>query len=93
MPISRIDLRIKEGRLTLTDGRGQSASYRRVDSPFDPVTPHIACGESGCQALSALLEAGSFPKELIVKHEVPQEPAWAGGGNVVGAFRCVLDEQ
>ena len=92
MHITRIDLRINEGRLTLTDGHGRSASYRRVDSPFDPMTLHIACGEMGCQAMSALLEAGSFPTELIVKHEVPQEPAGAGGGNLVGAFRYAPDE-
>ena len=92
MHSTKIDLRIQEGRLTLTDGQGRSASYRRVDSPFDPMTLHIACGEMGCQAMTALVEAGSFPRELIVKHEVPQEPAGAGGGDLVGAFRYVLDE-
>jgi hypothetical protein len=56
------------------------------------MTLHIACGEMGCQAMTALVEAGSFPQELIAKHEAPQEPAGAGGGNLVGAFRYVLDE-
>ncbi len=92
MHVTRIDLRIREGRLTLTDGHGRSASYRRVDSPFDPMTLQIACGEMGCQAMTALAEAGSFPKELIVKHEAPQEPARTAGGNLVGVFRYVLDE-
>ena len=95
MQIASIDLRINQGTLALTDEGGTSARYHRVDSPFDTSTVHLVCDRVGCQAMAALLQADSFPKELIVKHQSPQQPSrWPDGAGATSPseFRYVLDE-
>lgn len=89
-----IDLNIEEGSLVLHDGDGRSRSYRRVDGPFTRTVLH-AIFDRGCLVMTPLLEADSFPKELFVKHESPQQPPQGPVGVVcklASEFRYVPEE-
>jgi hypothetical protein len=96
MRIASIDLNVKGGTLTLHDNDGRSAKYRRVDSPFTLTTLHAICDSRGCVAMTSLLEADTFPPELSVKHDSPQQPP-PGPVGVIGKwaseFRYVLEEK
>ncbi len=95
MKVARLDLDIERGRLTVTDGDGKTARYRRADGPFQLTALHAICDARGPLVMAPLLGAETFPQELFIKHPAPPQPSPppAGAvGNWAGEFRYVLDE-
>ena len=96
MRITRTDLNIHAGTLTLTDSDGGTAKYSRVDSPMNVASVHIVADHNGLIAMAPLLEARTFPQELLVKHNAPdREPLLPLGDDVEwsSVFRYVLEEE
>ena len=96
MQITRTDLNIQAGTLTLTDSDHRSAKYRRVDSPMNVASVHIVADHNGLIAMAPLLEARTFPQELLVKHDAPdREPLLPLGDDVEwsSVFRYVMEEE
>jgi hypothetical protein len=94
--LATIDLDIEKGSLLLTDQDGKSASYHRVDGPFTLTALHAMCGPTGCLAMTPLLDAETFPDEVFVKHDSPQQlPQGPVGviGKWAGDFRYVRDKE
>ena len=96
MRITRTDLNIHAGTLTLTDGDGGTARYCRVDSPMNVASVHIVADHNGLIAMPPLLEAGTFPRELLVKHDAPdRDPLLPLGDDLEwsSVFRYVMEEE
>jgi hypothetical protein len=96
MRIAATDLNIQAGTLTLTDSDHRSAKYRRVDSPMNVASVHIVVDHNGLIAMPPLLEARTFPKELLVRHDSPdREPLLPLGTDVAwsSVFRYVMEEE
>jgi hypothetical protein len=96
MRIAATDLNIHAGTLTLTDSDRRSAKYRRVDSPMNVASVHIVVDHNGLIAMRPLLEAPTFPKELLVRHDSPdREPLLPLGDSPEwsSVFRYVMDEE
>ena len=73
MKISRIELTVENemASLLLCDDEGNSCQYRQADGarPFDNSHRyHIMFLATGRQIMPPLLEADTFPKELLVNH-------------------------
>jgi hypothetical protein len=95
MRLTSIHLDIEKGTLLLTDQDGRVASYQREDGPSTLTTLHAICGPTGCTAMTPLVEADSFPQELLVKHDSPQQPPQGPVGvfaKWAGEFHYVRDE-
>jgi hypothetical protein len=96
MRITKTDLNIHAGTLTLTDSDRRTAKYRRVDSPMNVASVHIVVDHNGLVAMAPLLEARTFPQELLVKHDSPdREPLLPLGNNLEwsSVFRYVMEEE
>jgi hypothetical protein len=96
MQITRTDLNIHAGTLTLADSDGGTATYRRVDSPMNVASVHIVADHNGLVAMAPLLEARTFPPELLVKHDAPDREPLVPLGDDVGwssVFRYVMEEE
>jgi len=96
MRIAATDLNIRAGTLTLTDSDHRSAKYRRVDSPMNVASVHIVVDHNGLIAMPPLLEARTFPEELLVRHDSPdQEPLLPLGDTPEwsSVFRYVMEEE
>jgi hypothetical protein len=96
MQITHTDLNIHAGTLSLVDSDKGRASYRRVDSPMNVASIHLMVDHIGVRATPLLLEARTFPKELLVKHDSPdREPLLPLGDDVAwsSVFRYVLEEE
>ena len=95
MQITRTDLNIHAGTLTLTDRDGRTAKYRRVDSPMNVASVHIVADHNGLIAMAPLLEARTFPQEVLVKHDAPdREPLLPLGDDLEwsSVFRYVMEK-
>src|SRR5690348_6024861 len=96
MRITHTDLNIHAGTLTLTEGEGGTATYYRVDSPMNVASAHLVADHNGLVAMPPLLEARTFPRELLVKHDAPdREPLLPLGGDVEwsSVFRYVMEKE
>ena len=94
MRIINTDLNIHAGTVTLTDSDHRTAKYRRVDSPMNVASVHLVVDHNGLIAMPPLLEARTFPQELLVKHDSPdREPLLPLGNNLEwsSVFRYVLE--
>ena len=96
MRITHTDLNIRAGTLTLTESDGGTATYYRVDSPMNVASLHLVADHNGLIAMPPLLEARTFPQELLVKHDAPdREPLLPLGDDVEwsSVFRYVMEEE